>query len=121
MTGKTLLSCIGVACILALLGAVSVEAADWPQWRGPTADGISAETGLLQDWPAGGPPVAWQVDSLGEGYSSVSISGGRIYAQGNVDGIEKVICLNEADGSLVWAVQPEPVLAAVEGRIADAL
>ncbi len=29
--------------------------ADWPQWRGPQRDGISRETGLLKQWPAGGP------------------------------------------------------------------
>ena len=43
---------------------------DWPQWRGPNRDGRSAETGLLKDWPAGGPPLAWRATGAGEGYSS---------------------------------------------------
>ena len=29
--------------------------AEWPQWRGPNRDGISAEKGLLKTWPEGGP------------------------------------------------------------------
>jgi outer membrane protein assembly factor BamB len=116
MSGKT-----SIVLLAASVLGVAAQAADWPQWRGPNADGISGETGLLKDWPAEGPAVAWQVETLGEGYSSVSVVGGRIYTQGNVDGIEKVICLNEADGSVVWAVQPEPVKAAVIQRIAEAL
>ena len=30
-------------------------AADWPQILGPTRNGISPETGLLQTWPKKGP------------------------------------------------------------------
>lgn len=48
---------------------VPSKAGDWPQWRGPNRDGISVETGLLREWPEGGPKVVWQVDSVGVGYS----------------------------------------------------
>ena len=37
----------------------SAQAADWPQYRGPDRNDVSAETGLLQEWPAGGPPLLW--------------------------------------------------------------
>ncbi|HWQ93229.1 MAG TPA: serine/threonine protein kinase, partial [Clostridia bacterium] len=40
--------------------AQQADAADWPQWRGPDRDGVSKETGLLQQWPAGGPTLAWK-------------------------------------------------------------
>src|SRR5687767_2178712 len=43
---------------------------DWPQWRGPNRDGVSAETGLLRQWPEGGPKVLWTA-ATGEGFSSV--------------------------------------------------
>ena len=112
---------LGVIAMLTLACLVTVSAADWPQWRGPNADGISTETGLLKDWPEGGPPVVWEIDTLGEGYSTLCINDGRIYTQGNIDGIEKVIALNEEDGSLIWAVQPEPVVAAIEERIKDTI
>lgn len=35
-------------------GASNYAFDDWPQWRGQKRDGISAERGLLKDWPAGG-------------------------------------------------------------------
>src|SRR5207247_1397471 len=38
--------------------------ADWPQWQGPDRNGLSTETGLLKQWPAGGPPQRWSVASL---------------------------------------------------------
>ena len=37
---------------------LSFTAADWPQWRGPNRDGVSQETGLLQEWPKEGPKLA---------------------------------------------------------------
>ena len=60
-----------------LLLSLTTLAADWPQWRGPNRDGISAETGLAASWPAAGPPVVWKVKGLGQGYSSLAISKGR--------------------------------------------
>ena len=43
----------------AFLAMAAVDAADWPQWQGPDRTRISKETGLLQEWPAGGPHVIW--------------------------------------------------------------
>ena len=54
-----------VTVILSLSAVASNYAFDdWPQWRGQKRDGISAERGLLKDWPAGGPPVAWRINSV---------------------------------------------------------
>ena len=82
---------------------------DWPQWRGPNRDGISLEQGLLKEWPKEGPPVLWQVDTVGVGYSSLAVKDGRIFTQGDLDGVEHIICLDAKDGSTLWAVQPGPV------------
>ena len=105
MVGRKRLCLIGLAAVLFLTGAVVASAADWPKWRGPNGDGISLDTGLLKDWPPGGPPVAWQIDALGEGYSGVAVSGGRVYTHGNVGGVEKAMAFSEADGSPLWAIQ----------------
>ena len=35
------------------------------QWRGPNRDGIFNEKNLLDEWPAEGPELLWQYDSLG--------------------------------------------------------
>src|SRR3974377_245639 len=56
--------------LIALAFCAMAPAADSPQWRGPNRDGKSAETGLLGQWPAGGPRLAWKAQGLGEGYSS---------------------------------------------------
>src|ERR1051325_4533410 len=69
----------------AVLLCLSSHANDWPQFRGPDRDGISKETGLLKDWPAGGPPLVWKASGLGKGYSTVSVGGGFIYTIGDRD------------------------------------
>jgi hypothetical protein len=53
-------------------------AVDWPQWRGPERTGISSETGLLADWPTGGPKLIWQVKNIDDGYSTPSVVGDRL-------------------------------------------
>jgi outer membrane protein assembly factor BamB len=90
---------------------------DWPQWRGPSRDGNSPAKGLLKEWPEEGPPVAWQVDGAGVGYASLAVNDGRIYTQGDLDGIEQVICLDLRDGSTLWAVQPAQVAEELAKRV----
>ena len=79
-----------------------VPEADWPQWQGPDRTGISKETGLLKEWPANGPPAAWSISNLGDGYGSLAIKGERIYVQGTKGGASVVFCLSRADGKTVW-------------------
>ena len=49
--------------------ALSVTAADWPQWRGADRTDISKESGLLKSWPADGPKLLWINKDVGLGYS----------------------------------------------------
>jgi outer membrane protein assembly factor BamB len=89
--------------IAALLAAAQSSApAEWSQWRGPNRDGISLETGLLKDWPSGGPRQAWRATGVGEGYSSFSASQGRLYTLGARGNTEYVIALDGATGKKVW-------------------
>lgn len=94
-------------------------AGDWPQWRGPNRDGISLDRGLLKEWPKDGLPVAWQLSTVGVGYSSIAVKDGNIYTQGDVDGVESVICLNAADGSTRWIAQPDPVAKQLATRVVE--
>jgi hypothetical protein len=77
---------------------------EWFQWRGPNRDGISSETGLLQSWPKSGPPQVWRTNGVGNGYSSFSTSGGRLYTLGARSGTEYVIALDRVSGAKVWEV-----------------
>ena len=57
MATRVWLTMLGAMLAAALGTAQTPPAAEWSQWRGANRDGISAETGLLKDWPAGGPPL----------------------------------------------------------------
>ncbi|MGB2823208.1 MAG: polyvinylalcohol dehydrogenase, partial [Phycisphaerae bacterium] len=65
--------CVAAVSVVLLAAASSLPAAagkaEWPHWRGPERNAVSSETGLLKSWPADGPPLAWQADKLGNGYS----------------------------------------------------
>ena len=101
-----------------LLGpAISLSLADeWPQWMGPGRDNIWREEGILPAFPAGGPRVLWRAPVAG-GYSGPAVAGGRVYVTDYVtaddvkvpnferkqfSGIERVHCLSQQDGMLVW-------------------
>lgn len=74
---------------------------DWPQWRGPTRNGISAETGWASQWGGNGPKRLWKAQA-GEGYSSIAIQGGRVYTMGNFQNQDYVSCLDALTGKLIW-------------------
>ena len=90
---------------IAALVVVTLNAGDWPQWRGPSRDGKSTETGLLKQWPAGGPPLAWKTTGLGAGYATVSVAKGVIYTAGDKAGDGFVLALSEKDGKSLWSAK----------------
>src|SRR5918996_1122243 len=93
-----------LACAGALLLSITaMEAADWPQWQGPDRTRLSAETGLLKQWPAAGPPLVWTATGLGGGYGSIAVAGDRVFVQGARGRNSVVIALNRADGKEVWS------------------
>jgi outer membrane protein assembly factor BamB len=77
--------------------------AEWPQWRGPNRDGISTDYGLLKDWTSHPPKLLWTADGMGGGYASVCVAGGRVYTTGNQSSGQAVICLDAANGKVVWS------------------
>ena len=86
------------------LAVTGLQAADFPQWRGPLRDGHAPETRLLQEWPKDGPKLLWQVQDVGAGYSTPSVVGDRIYLLGNEGAEESVLALSEKDGSRAWVI-----------------
>jgi outer membrane protein assembly factor BamB len=96
----------------------SVRGDDWPQWLGPQRDGVWRETGIVERFPAGGPPVRWRRE-IGGGYAGPAVANGRVYvtdrllakgtnnpadpfARGIIPGTERVLCLDEAGGKILW-------------------
>ena len=74
------------------------KGADWPNWRGPKYDGISAEK-LPRDLPKA-LPVAWTTE-VGTGFCTVSVQGDRVLTMGNSKGKDTIWCLNAADGRIL--------------------
>lgn len=83
--------------------ATAPQSGDWPQWKGPDRTGVSRETGLLQQWPASGPPLEWSISNLGAGYGSVAVKGDRIFVQGSIGKVSSLYSVNRADGKLLWS------------------
>lgn len=87
--------------VLVATPAFAAAPYDWPQLRGPERDGISRETGLLERWPAEGPPVLWR-RPLGNGFSALSVVDGTIYTQAGIGDDEVVVALAADDGRELW-------------------
>jgi outer membrane protein assembly factor BamB len=84
---------------LMLLANLSIGA-DWPQWRGPNRNGTSSETGWSSEW-SGEPKIAWNT-TVGLGFSSIVVSGGRLATVGHADGQDTVFCFDAVTGKPVW-------------------
>ncbi|MCP3960978.1 MAG: PQQ-binding-like beta-propeller repeat protein [bacterium] len=88
-------------CCLALTTTVAAD--DWPQFRGPNRDGISAETGLLRAWPEDGPTVLWSLP-MNQGYAAAAIHSQRVvfhdYDSETSEWLVKSVTLDE--GRELW-------------------
>jgi len=84
---------------------------DWPQWRGPHRSDVSAETGLLKDWPAEGPKQLWVFKNAGNGYSGPAIVNGTLYTLGTRGDKEIALALDAETGTERWASPVSDVLS----------
>jgi len=63
-----------IRSVLVLLVCVPwISAADWPQWLGPTRDGVYTGNDIATSFPASGPPIVWKKD-VGEGFAAPILS-----------------------------------------------
>ena len=61
-----------------LTASQALAAEDWPQFRGPTGQGVSAETGLPLEWSES-QNVRWKTAVPGIGWSSPVVAGDRVW------------------------------------------
>ena len=96
-----------VVVLIFLFGAgarpAPLKTEEWPGWRGPTSQGVSAETGLPVRWGPG-ENVAWKTQVPGRGWSSPIIYGDRVFVtSADEDGAScRVLCLDRRTGKINW-------------------
>jgi outer membrane protein assembly factor BamB len=78
-----------------------VQAQKINEWRPENRTGVSAETGLLKTWPAGGPALLWTNTELGKGYSQPSFGASTIYITGNSGSNDMLYALS-MHGKIIW-------------------
>lgn len=86
-----------LALLLGLVASVTSVAVDWPQYRGPLRNDVSAETGLLQAWPKEGPLLLWAFADARIGCSRSAIVGERLFTIVGRGEDEFLIALNLSD------------------------
>ena len=74
---------------------------NWPQFLGPSANGVSTETGLLEKWPTNGPPLVWE-KKIGTGYGAPSVLGNQLVLHHRIADEEIVECFDSLSGKPLW-------------------
>ncbi len=107
-----------IVSVAVLLGSLRAYGEDWPQWLGPGRDAVWREGGILKTFPTNGPFIRWRA-AIGAGYAGPSVAEKCVYVtdrqlapktsnpadpfkRGIIAGTERVLCLNEADGQILW-------------------
>ena len=111
-------SVISRLCVTAFLLAVgfsaqiaTLDADDWPQWRGEDRLAVWAETGIVEELPAE-LKVSWETP-IKSGYSGPAVSNGRVFVTDweedpdsrTMDGAERALALDELTGEILWATE----------------
>jgi outer membrane protein assembly factor BamB len=90
--------------LLLLLSATAMHAADWPQFLGPTRNGVSAETNLSLNWPKEGPKILWKT-KVGEGWSGPVVASNRVVLFHRMGDNEIIDCLDATNGMTLWRAE----------------
>ena len=97
---------IGPVLLVASLAncAATSVADDWPQWRGPTRDGVWRETGIIEEFPEDQLEIRWRAD-LASGYSGPTVADERVFVtdrQVKPEQIERIHCFDARSGIKIW-------------------
>src|SRR5216684_3537593 len=102
MVDRKLIAAPPFSILLLLLFFVETQAqAEWPQWGGPSRNFVSTAKGLAAAWPEKGPRQLWS-RPLGQGHSSIVVSGNTLYTMYSEGEQEIVIALAADTGKTIW-------------------
>ncbi|WP_439622421.1 outer membrane protein assembly factor BamB family protein [Gemmata sp.] len=117
---RTLVTLSLVAAVLAAAGAPAVPA-DWPQWRGPTRDGVAPGPAWPDTLTGDALKQVWRVENLGPSYSGPVVAGDRVFTTQTVDKKTEVVTAHDrGTGKELWRASWEgavsvPFFAAKNG------
>lgn len=100
-----------------------MHADDWPQYLGPQRDGVWRESGIIDEFPEGGPSLLWEAD-LNAGFSGPAVADGKVFVmdrkaetvkpkdrdawkRSSIPGNERIVCLDASDGKILWTHEYE--------------
>lgn len=86
--------------LMMFLGATAM-AGDWPQFLGPTRNGL-APGAVAGNWPDAGPPVLWK-RAVGQGFAGPVVADGKLLIFHRVDDNEGLDCLDALTGKALWS------------------
>lgn len=92
-------SLLGAVCCVLLFSTAQAE--NWPQWRGPRGDGISAEKAIPTKWSKT-ENVRWRAELPGQGGATPAVWGDRIFVPSARGDDLVLICISAKDGSKLW-------------------
>src|SRR5262249_30021542 len=91
---------------------LTVQAGEWPGWRGLRGDGTSDESGVPFRWSRT-ENVCWKVAVPGRGHSSPVVWGDRVFLTTCLEQEQQrlLLCYDRRDGRLLWrrVVLPAPL------------
>lgn len=96
----------GLAIMASVCAVAQTTGASVNGWRGPENNGSYPDKGLLDEWPAEGPEMVFEVEDAGKGYSSAQVVGDRIYLTGMNEMEDKeVLNCYSLDGKRLYQVE----------------
>ena len=91
-----------LAFLLFLAISLTALAADWPQFRGPSANGVAPERGLRTDWRTHPPQVRWKIALTDDGFAGPAVAGGLVFLVDHRGGQDIVRALGLRTGRERW-------------------
>jgi outer membrane protein assembly factor BamB len=79
-----------------------LQGSEWPQFRGPSLNGLSPEKGIRKDWKTRPPVVRWKVDLTDDGYAGPCAAGGLVYIVDHVADKDVVRAFDVETGKERW-------------------
>src|SRR5207249_2323239 len=86
---------------MVVLGRATSIGGDWPQFLGPSGNGVYASGDLAGAWPKEGPKKVWEKE-VGQGFSGPIVAAGKLILFHRIGDKEVVECLDARIGKKIW-------------------